>query len=499
MKKQQGFTIIEILIMAFILSVVIAAFTKWLIYRNSLLVSRTYADQTKAYTNVFIKYLNDNKKKLIKNITPSSPKVLNWNDMETSKYVPTGLKGKNIYNQAPCLIIIKNNGSNLLHPIMVFTDGQAIDSKVTSRAMALIGGYSGIYIKNTDTIIGDFGLWSYPSFFVQYQSLINSCGGRIAENSIVINIGMMNDFNDLITPDVSVHRFNDKINPNLGESLNTNTIFTDISLKNDRQSSSNKLYFNQKNDIYLEKSNASDSTVRLNNASFVAQSLLPKIKNDPGDRCSPEQLGSVSSQKDSPYGIQSSTLICSYNPPVCQAKSGTDYCFTAIRHNTIIFNNRGSMGNRFICPAGVPIVSDANSNDVIVRMDYRKCVQTKLLEFDCGMGDIFNKEVFRGNSAQMITTPIRVNGNNFFMQIGYKIFDFFIDLNSCDNKCSALGMRKYDWQDWKGTFKVIHSNCPCFDPNQKYWAIYDILSVGQTGFPRINYVTCTSKMILTQE
>ncbi len=497
MKKQTGFTLSEILIMVFILSIAMGSFIKWQIYRNTLLATRTYVDQTKVYSNVFIGYLKSNLNNISAIVNPSNPIAISWSDLASQGYVPTGLTGKNSYNQSPCLIVTQNNGSNLLYPILVFVDGQNTESGITTRAMALMGGYSGIYMRNNDTVTGDFGLWSYPSFAGAYRGLINHCGGRIADNSIVMNIGMINDFNDAITPDVSVHRYKDQINPNLGESFNANTAYTDITLTTNGSTSSNKLYFNHTQSVYFSQSNNSNPTVTLNNGSLVAQALLPTTKKTPGQICDPSQVGSVSSQVDASYGMQASVLVCSYNPPVCQAQAGSDYCFTPIKHNTIKFTNTGNMSSSFLCPAGAPVVSDASANTLYLNIQYREC-RGWWFTYDCSQGNIQNVQQSAGSSGQPITTPINVDGVNYYMQVGYKAINPIPALNSCSSKCSALGMSEHNNNNWP---RIFNATCACDSgtPGQSNYRAIDVMSVTPIGTPTINYVTCTSKMVLTQQ
>ncbi len=493
--KNKGFTLPEILVMVMILSIATGVFIKWQFYRNTLLTSKAYADQARAYTNVFIGYLKKNQKNIATSISPGNPVVVSWDDLLTHGYVPTGFSAKNMYNQKPCLLVTQNAGSKLLYPIMLYLDGNNVDAAVTTRSMALLGGVAAIYNRHTDNVVGTYGLWSYSGFGGMYQGRLSHCGSGLSDGTLVINVGMMNDYNGAITPDVSLQRLTDKYN-GLGESFNTNTAFTDIALTKNGSATSGKLYLNHNSSVYFSQGSINNAEVTLKNASLTAEILQPTTKNNPGLICSASQLGSVSAQVDGSSGMQSSVLVCSYNPPVCQAQAGNDYCYTPIKHNTIKYTNTGYMGTTFICPAGAPIVSDAVAKNQYTTVEYRECTSEFTYFYDCGRGNISTKQITSPGTGQFITTPIMVNGVNFSMQIGFQAINSSTTFKTCSSQCSSLSMSQYSgsWPQVKG------ATCACTSGTWgRDFRIVNIMSVIPAASPSIQYATCTTKMILTQQ
>ncbi|RTL11764.1 MAG: shufflon system plasmid conjugative transfer pilus tip adhesin PilV [Neisseriaceae bacterium] len=493
MRRRSGFTMIELLIMTAIATAILAIFIQWITYRTKLNMAKAYANQTTAYSNVFLTYLTKNKATILANMTPGSSIVVSWNDLVTQGYVPTGFSTNNMYNQKPCLIITQQP-SKILYPILVYVDGRAVESFIFTRSMSWLGGVSGYYSKSQNSIIGALGAWKYNNF-TSYP--ISNCGNTIQNGALAVNIGMMNAFNDAISPDVSLHRPKD-YQSNLGESFNTNTAFTDLTLTKAGNQSSAKLFFNHANNIYLAQNNVNDPTTTISNAAITANSVQPIVKNNPGTACTSSQLGSISSQTNATSGMQSSTLVCSYNPPVCRAQSGTDYCYTPIKSNTIKYTNTGYMGSSFTCPGIAPIAIDAQNNAGTAIINYRSCPMKQIFEWDCNSGSPQSQSVSSGVSGQFLSSPINVNGQTFNINVGYQVTGTPTDLTSCSSRCSALGMDvgKIVWG------KVNNYSCLCnkqkngnFDAN----GYFDAYSVSSGGSATIKYITCSSKMILTQQ
>lgn len=500
MKITKGFTIIELLAMMVILIATVTLFINWIQMKSILHSAKIYADQSKAYADIYIRYLNQNKENIESAVTPNTPMVITFKDIQNQGYLPTGVQQKNLFSQTPCLIVTKNHGSNTLSPIMFFVDGSQVQQEVGSRAMVLIGGMAGIYNNFKDNVIGNLGQWGYDRFISNNGSLIRKCGNTIANNSIFLNISMMNTFNDILTPDVTLHRLADKYNKRLGDSNNTNTLVTDISFAQNGSQQSKKLYFfgKSESEIYLQASDLNNHNVRLYEGAFLADYLQPTQKFAPGKSCLPTEVGAVSSVEDNSYGFQGSILVCTYNPPVCQSQSQNDYCYISVKHNTIKFTNKGQMGQSFLCPAGAPVAVDAVVNNLAINIQYRTCAMSmpQARQFDCNKGNISNtsRDLDGTAKGEFITYPININGSIFKMQIGYKATGVYPDLKNCDTNCRYLGMSRdiYKYPE------ILNANCPCISGDIKDPIIADVLSVTPTKTSSIQYVTCTSKMVISQ-
>ena len=60
MKITKGFTIIELLAMMVILIATVTLFINWIQMKSILHSAKIYADQSKAYADIYIRYLNQN-------------------------------------------------------------------------------------------------------------------------------------------------------------------------------------------------------------------------------------------------------------------------------------------------------------------------------------------------------------------------------------------------------------------------------------------------------
>lgn len=491
MKRPKVFTIIEILVMVFILTIIVSIFIKWQISRNDLVAAKIYADATKGYARLFMEYLKKNKQSILKQVNPNNPLVISITDLQSQGYLSAGSSLANLFNQKACLLVMQNPSSNILYPILFYVDGRSVESTIVTRAMTYIGGMSGVYDKASDNVLGLFGFWSYNNFYSNFQGLINHCGNVVANNSLVFNIGMDNVYNDAITPDISLHRFTDLIESNLGELGNTNTVYSDITLTNIESNASKKLYFDESKNIYFVQDDLSNPNVNLKNGTLAADGLLPLNKKAPGASCNAAQLGSISAQVDSSYGMQASTLICSYNPPVCQAQANNDYCYMPIKHNTIKFTNTGNMTSTFICPAAVPNVSDVSAGIGYINIQYQECSYDPFLGYNCN-GTVQNSPVPVSSGTQFLNSPVIVDGNSYLIKVGYQVTNNYPNLNSCGSKCSALNMNERNIRDYP---YVRNASCACNGNNKR---VVSILSTTPLSTAKINYVTCTSKLILIQ-
>ncbi len=510
-KYNKGITIFEVIIMLFILVATTAVFVKWMANKQLLNTSKIYADQSYNYSLIFIKYLNNNESTIRAQLQNSNTITVSIDDLRNAGYVETTTSNTNLYGQTPCVIVNKNTNESgtILFPILFFTGGKSVNSSISLRAMSILGGFAGTFSSKTGDIVGNMGQWSYLDIADLPQN--DTCNATLEDNSIALNLGMMSQYNNQIATDLSLHRIADANGYALGDRNNSNTVLTDISVTpSDTESRPNRIYLSSDNSpnnaSYLTQNGANG--VQANNAYFKAQLLKPNTQLIAGTSCTAQDVGSIVSQEiDHPeYELNTSNLICSYAPPMCQAEAGSDYCYLPQKNNTVIYNIgniESYTANSFTCPGYTPIATAGKINNGEEDITYLKCPSPNIFSDTVTSYQSCKATGGYEQKGEIIySTPINYTGSfmtsnlmadnvNYSVNVGYiSAPTKTIDPTDCKAQCSAMG-KSYD----QGRTAALQSQgvlCACVTEDSYYRAI---LNVTASNHHPIQSVTCTNKMI----
>ncbi|RTL12461.1 MAG: shufflon system plasmid conjugative transfer pilus tip adhesin PilV [Neisseriaceae bacterium] len=386
--KLSGYTLIEILIGVAAVAIVGAGIYQLTNANMQATKSQSIANETIFYSKLFARYVLNNDTNIRNTLATNGIAFITWADLKSSGYVPTGtVNDKTMLGQTPCTIVMRNNQTNELIPLMFLIGGDGREKSFTSlnanNVSSQIGGMSGIYIsdiKDKDAkrsgtgVFGNGGVWFLPSSTPYIQQIQSGCGGTPSNNSIVINIGMMSEYSGALAPDNSLHRFKDPANPTLGDQNNTNTAQTDISIapkdNSNPNNPSSKLFFNGNSSIsgmYMYSKDGKNVTLK--NGSLAANTLQPLKEVIATTACSESELGSMAKEATSTNVIIKGMLICSNNPILCQ---GTDpygtqlsgYCYSPTQELSITYKPNNQQA---YCPSGYfldnsvpPVVTQGN-------------------------------------------------------------------------------------------------------------------------------------------
>ena len=513
MIKNRGFSIIEIMLMIFVLVSIVAVFNTWQNNIRVLNSSKIYADQTHVYALSYIKYLQDNESTIVtSNITvvPYSTLInAGYVTDQNAGYVADVTPRTNLYGQTPCVIITKSANESQIFPILIFVGGKSVSSAISNRAMSSLGGYAGTFSTQDNSVVGSLGGWNYSSIT---DNQLSQCGGSISNNSLALNLGMMVEYNTSVSTDLSLHRTVESTLYALGDSNNSNTMLSDISITNSE--SSQRIYWGSGNNpSYLSKSE-SLNVVNAVNASVKANTLKPNLLVEAGAACTADEVGSIASQNVThpEYEYNSSNLVCTYLPPACQVEANSNYCYLPIKNNSVIYNLSESAITTFICPGNTPIATNGvvNSYAGAEIAYYYKCNNSGTFD-DCrnhkdndyegsGTGTI----AATASVGKFISSIISANNVNYSINIGYNVtFESApiaiptpSDLSNCPIICTNATGKSYSHTR---TVQGDSSDpiCACAKNSDSYYlAIYKISTANANP---IQSVTCTSKMIFNEQ
>ncbi|MFN7095073.1 MAG: hypothetical protein ACK4M7_06890, partial [Burkholderiales bacterium] len=345
--------------------------------------AKQLSGQTEAFTKAFARYLNGNYSQLA-NIAAGSTKVITPQIIQsTSDYWPVDLSTTNMYQQTPCVTVIKNASSGFLEAVMYYVGGKygasAQQTQLVREAAILLGSKGGVLFNGA--ILGNSG-WreSTSSAFLKQAS---QCGtGGLANNSVAVNLDMLDDWNHNLQPNLAITRGIDTGDINNqatlpGHMLNTNTAKTNI-------------YFSESTGagIILDNSNPKDP-LRLkiqDNGSVTgsttlgfgskiittlsADTIQPNQQGRAGIPCQEIEIGKTIADQGSTYPaaakvLARNTLVCTQNDMLCASASISHTCYLPSITNSIIFQNNlqgvQDASGRFTCPSAVPFASKPKS------------------------------------------------------------------------------------------------------------------------------------------
>lgn len=421
-KKQKGFSLMEGMFALLLFGSLII-----LDYRQNNEIeifkkAKIYSDQTYAYANQFTNYLNstDNKNLTVKNDVYQNIPNLNIikkqliQDSSISgkksamKIISlNNLDGKSIFQQYPCLLLYYDNnaGQNEMMGLLYYAGGNSnlkSQDEIVLKAINKNSVYNVGYFSNNSKIT----TYSKSKFnsnmisnngFIPNQTLINyiknnACiyNGKsyfLSDNSLMLNLQMMTEFNDKLISVSGLQRTTDQTSDTLlDESGTTNKlllpghIFNNNTLKSGLQVT-NQLIM-KKSTVNSQENNPNNYTIKLsgttnkemlnfgqnsnpndNNTAFIVNSIKSNTTVRVGTSCDVSEIGKVAvsgaetiTQGGKIYDLARNIVTCSKNTTLCP----TGYCYLAIKQTKFTFNNPNGLEDAngfFRCPSYAPYVS----------------------------------------------------------------------------------------------------------------------------------------------
>lgn len=377
-RRNSGFTLLE-----FIAVVAIGGFIITMtLQQSSVFNKQNYATQVATETLGYAKLANrfiNNRYQDIYETTKTTPIVVSLAQITAEVKLPMMPK-RNLQGLIPCVWITQSG--NQIQPYMFFVnppDGKykKPTPDLAFEIMQKIGPQSG-FVETNSIAYGLYKGWQFPvSSFAT-----NSCGGSvIAPDSIVMNLGMMQDLHIPLQPDISLHRPEDQTT-NPGDSNNANTMQTtlDVADYDSRKNIDNphRIVFNNTTNVGLQAASSyslngsrypqpQDSSLRdlgtktnllvvrsgslesdlvktiAKQGSFTANTIQPTLQVNQGDSCDASEIGAAAIMKPNPTNAFLRGLaLCTKNPVYCSRagdEDGNNPCWLPTTSYSIIFDH----------------------------------------------------------------------------------------------------------------------------------------------------------------
>ena len=120
-QKNQGFTLIESMVVLFLLSLVIITTISTIRIVQMHTEAKRLAEQTTTFAKIFASYINKNYETIKNNIKTTSNLAYSPTDLIASNNWKANTSTVNLYNQTPCITLRKNPHSNDIEAIMFYT------------------------------------------------------------------------------------------------------------------------------------------------------------------------------------------------------------------------------------------------------------------------------------------------------------------------------------------------------------------------------------------
>lgn len=335
---------------------------------------------------VGVVYKNETYYEKYKNSLRSSPnKVItltpqNWD----SKYSTA-----NMFGEKACLALAYKASSDTMYGIMFYVDDNEKNykdkSKLIQRALLSLQGKGAAYVDSSvaqainQNRYGNNTIsptsWS-PNNLNTLVAGSSICGGKIAKNSIIINMDLLPEFNQRLiavsglVKSTSQNNTNQTYLPN--HLFNANTLKSNLTVENsvildknpDNSITMNIAYGTGGNTTLNVGKNESDN----NKITFLSSAIQPNTSIRSGSICQAEELGKVAitgAENAGTNALSRSIVSCTKNATLCPT---TGYCYLPSKDNLITYQAAAGFGLEdangiFKCPAYAPyaIKSDFNS------------------------------------------------------------------------------------------------------------------------------------------
>ncbi len=338
------------------------------------------ATQAQNYSKIAVNYIQKNYKAILQQST-TNPIYITSSQLASAGYLPSGQQAQNALGQLPCIYITQRN--NHIEPLLFFVNTPSTKTNVpltrakSAELISMIGAAAG-FIENNGDAISIGNTWRISGA----QTLLNPAqclGTSIARYSLLVNLGLLSEFNTNTESDGSVYRVIDSNTP-FGSKSNYNTLQTDISLHQESYPNMpdgyNSIYMG--NNIKMSATSYESTGVNIESGDFQATNIIPTGSNPniygsqntlvAGAACYSQQQGAMTSQNNLTVSGQliSNQLQCQYNMLLCQGNdpNGTPrngYCFLPIQAlNLNVTPNTPDAP----CPAGYFITGNATVANV---------------------------------------------------------------------------------------------------------------------------------------
>ena len=331
-------------------------------------------------------YKNETLYEANKNLLRTSPNSVitlapqNWD----SKYQTT-----NMFGEKPCLALAYNASTDTMYGIMFYVADKEKTykdkSKLIQRALLSLQGKGAAYVdskiaqavnQNRD---GNNTLsptsWS-PNNLNTLVSGSSVCGGKIATNSIIINMDLLPEFNQRLiavsglVKSTSQNNTNQTYLPNHlfnANTLKSNlTVESSVLLDNTNQAQPIKMniaYGAGGNTTLNVGNNQSDDTT----TTFLSSAIQPNTSIRSGVICQAEELGKVAITGADSAGtnaLSRSIVSCTKNATLCPT---TGYCYLPSKDNLVTYKAEAGFGLEdangiFRCPVYAPYAIKSSFN-----------------------------------------------------------------------------------------------------------------------------------------
>lgn len=373
--KNSGFTLLEVIAVITIGGAIITLTLQQSRVFNKRTTGTQIATETLGYAKLANRFINNHYQDIYET-TKTTPVVINLSQITSEIKLPMMPK-RNLQGLIPCVWVTQSG--NQIQPYMFFVnppDGKY--SKPTPdlayETMQKIGPQSG-FVETNGIAYGLYKGWQFPvSSFAT-----NSCGGSvIAPDSIVMNLGMMQDLHIPLQPDISLHRPEDQTT-NPGDSNNSNTMQTTLDVANVDNGVDNphRIVFNNSTNVGFQAASSyqqqpsdrrpqdqflktlgtktnllvvrsgtlDESKVKntSNQGSFTAKTIQPTLQVDQGASCDASEIGASAIMKpNQTNAFLRGLAVCTKNPVYCSRtgdEDGNTPCWLPTTSYSIIFDH----------------------------------------------------------------------------------------------------------------------------------------------------------------
>jgi len=304
----------------------------------------------------------------------------NWD----SKYQTT-----NMFGESPCLALAYNASTDTMYGIMFYVADKEKTykdkSKLIQRALLSLQGKGAAYVDSkiaqavNQNRYGNNTLsptsWS-PNNLNTLVAGSSICGGKIATNSIIINMDLLPEFNQRLiavsglVKSTSQNNTNQTYLPN--HLFNANTLKSNLTVESsvlldntnqDQPIKMNIAYGAGGNTTLNVGNNQSDDTT----TTFLSSAIQPNTSIRSGVICQAEELGKVAITGADSAGtnaLSRSIVSCTKNATLCPT---TGYCYLPSKDNLVTYKAEAGFGLEdangiFRCPVYAPYAIKSSFN-----------------------------------------------------------------------------------------------------------------------------------------
>lgn len=456
-KKQRGFGLLDSLVALAIFGTVLTLYVRETQDINEIKLAKNYATNSITDAKEFAKQLqtfdtayseasySDSKRNIYKNVSyyEEYKGTLRTSPDSVITIAPSGwdskYQAKNIFNEKPCLSLAYNASTDTMYGIMfyVYTTDKGKEptfknkAKLVQRSLVSLKGTGVAYVDsetaqhfnrnryNNNTL--SLTSWS-PNNLDKLVSGSSICGGKLAHNSVIINMDMLPEFNQRLIAVNGLVKSTSQNNTNqsyLPDHLfNANTLKSNLSVDNVILSSG----ANASESVIMNVVGTNNKTLNIgnnqsddNNTAFLVSSIQPNTSVVSGTSCGSDEVGKVAIAGSEDASLLSKGLLsCSKNSTLCS----TGYCYLPSKDNLVSFYAKDNQKledktGTFICPSYAPFYKSSVINGSSVN---NASVQVLINSGGATTGATMNIMAFDGSQMKYFMVG---NNNNFTMSNKY--------------------------------------------------------------------------------